>query len=80
MFSFFGVVHSASPDGAMYLPWDLQGLARQVPYQFAAAYLVLAVLFLLPVLLAVAVAVSGGPSGGDCLRGAPNRSDPHCTT
>ncbi len=47
VFSFFGVVHSASPDGAMYLPWDLQGLARQVPYQFAAAYLVLAVLFLL---------------------------------
>lgn len=40
--SFFGVIHSASPDGAMYLPWELTGLARQVPYQFAGAYFVLA--------------------------------------
>ena len=46
-FSFFGVVHSALPDGSMYLPWTLDGLARQVPYQFAFAYLTLAVLFLL---------------------------------
>jgi AGZA family xanthine/uracil permease-like MFS transporter len=44
--SFFGVIHSASPDGAMYLPWTLEGLARQVPYQFAGAYLVLALLLL----------------------------------
>jgi len=40
--AFFGVIHSALPDGAMYLPWQLQGLARQVPYQFALAYMVLA--------------------------------------
>jgi AGZA family xanthine/uracil permease-like MFS transporter len=39
--SFFGVIHSASPDGLMYFPWDLSGIARQVPYQFACAYLVL---------------------------------------
>jgi AGZA family xanthine/uracil permease-like MFS transporter len=44
--SFFGVIHSASPDGAMYLPWSLAGLAREVPYQFAGAYIVLALLLL----------------------------------
>lgn len=44
--TFFGVIHSASPDGLMYLPWTLTGLPRQVPYQFAGAYLVLAVMFL----------------------------------
>jgi AGZA family xanthine/uracil permease-like MFS transporter len=42
--SFFGIIHSASPDGAMYLPWSLPGLARQIPFQFAGAYLVLAFL------------------------------------
>ncbi len=46
-FAFFGIIHSASPDGAMYLPWELGGLARQIPYQFGLAYLVLAVLLLL---------------------------------
>jgi AGZA family xanthine/uracil permease-like MFS transporter len=44
--TFFGVVHSASPDGLMYLPWTLTGLARQIPYQFAGAYCALAVVFL----------------------------------
>jgi AGZA family xanthine/uracil permease-like MFS transporter len=43
----FGVIHSASPDGLMYLPWTLTGLARQIPYQFAGAYAVLGVMFLL---------------------------------
>jgi hypothetical protein len=33
------------PDGMMYLPWNLTGMARQVPYQFAAAYIALAGLF-----------------------------------
>jgi AGZA family xanthine/uracil permease-like MFS transporter len=47
-FTFFGVIHSAIPDGAMYLPWTLDGLARQIPFQFTTAYLVLALcLFLL---------------------------------
>ena len=42
-FSFFGVIHSASPDGIMYLPWGLaSALQRAIPYQFASAYLVLA--------------------------------------
>jgi adenine/guanine/hypoxanthine permease len=44
-FSFFGIIHSAMSDGSMYFPWRLSGLAQQVPYQFALAYFVLAVLF-----------------------------------
>ncbi len=47
VFTFFGVVHSSSPDGIMYLPWRLTGLARAVPYQFALAYAVFAALLLL---------------------------------
>ena len=48
-FTFFGVIHSASSDGVMYLPWKLaSAIQRSVPYQFAAAYVVLAaMLFLL---------------------------------
>jgi AGZA family xanthine/uracil permease-like MFS transporter len=43
VFTFFGVVHSASPDGVMYLPWRLATtLQRAVPYQFALGYAVLA--------------------------------------
>jgi adenine/guanine/hypoxanthine permease len=41
-FSLFGIVHSALPEGSMYLPWTLPTPARLVPYQFATAYLVLA--------------------------------------
>lgn len=44
--TFFGVIHSSSPDGLMYLPWTLHGAAQQVPYQFAAAYCVLGVMLL----------------------------------
>jgi AGZA family xanthine/uracil permease-like MFS transporter len=48
LFTFFGVVHSASPDGNMYLPWTLADpRMRTIPYQFGVGYLVLAVLFLL---------------------------------
>ncbi|MDH7516361.1 MAG: hypothetical protein QHI48_10880 [Bacteroidota bacterium] len=47
VFSLFGIVHSSSPDGGMYLPWTLEGLARSVPYQWATAYAALAALFLL---------------------------------
>jgi AGZA family xanthine/uracil permease-like MFS transporter len=42
--AFFGVVHSAMPDGSMYMPWTLSGLARQIPYQFALGYAALALL------------------------------------
>ncbi len=44
--TFFGVIHSAMPDGSMYFPWTLTGLAQQIPYQFALAYAVLAVLMI----------------------------------
>jgi adenine/guanine/hypoxanthine permease len=44
--SFFGVIHSASPDGLMYLPWQIAGVARQIPYQFAGAYAILGVMLL----------------------------------
>ena len=42
----FGIIHSALPDGAAYLPWHLAGLARQVPLQFTLGYLVLACVFI----------------------------------
>jgi len=45
--TFFGIIHSAMPDGSMYFPWNLTGLARQIPYQFALAYAVLATLLIL---------------------------------
>jgi AGZA family xanthine/uracil permease-like MFS transporter len=40
--TFFGVIHSSSPDGLMYFPWTLSGFAREIPYQFASAYALLA--------------------------------------
>jgi len=42
VFSFFGIIHSSSPDGEMYFPWNLSGLAQQIPYQFTIAYLLFA--------------------------------------
>ena len=45
--TFFGVIHSASPDGLMYLPWTLGPTAQKIPYQFALAYAVLAAMLLL---------------------------------
>ncbi|HOW89365.1 MAG TPA: hypothetical protein PL037_03710 [Elusimicrobiales bacterium] len=44
--TFFGVIHSAVPDGNMYLPWTLPDPAVRVPFQFAAGYLALAALLL----------------------------------
>ena len=47
LFAYFGVIHSASPAGTMYLPWQLaEPLQRAIPYQFATGYLVLALLVL----------------------------------
>jgi AGZA family xanthine/uracil permease-like MFS transporter len=40
--TFFGVIHSASIDGVMYLPWTLAPALRRIPYQFALGYVVLA--------------------------------------
>ncbi len=45
--TFFGVIHSSSPDGVMYFPWQLSGLAQQIPYQFALAYILLGITLLL---------------------------------
>ncbi len=46
--TFFGVVHSALPEGNMYLPWTLASpLLRAIPYQFTAAYVALAALIFL---------------------------------
>lgn len=43
IFTLFGIIHSAMPDGNMYLPWTLSAPANQIPYQFTTAYVVLAV-------------------------------------
>jgi AGZA family xanthine/uracil permease-like MFS transporter len=40
--SFFGIIHSSNPSGNMYKPWELEGAAQMVPYNFAAAYVCLA--------------------------------------
>ncbi|MFI5252110.1 MAG: hypothetical protein ACHQQQ_06725 [Bacteroidota bacterium] len=40
----FGIIHSAMPDGNMYLPWTLTGNAREICFQFTAAYLIFAFL------------------------------------
>jgi AGZA family xanthine/uracil permease-like MFS transporter len=47
LFTHFGVVHSVSPDGNMYLPWTLAGLPRSLAYQVTTAYAALAILLLL---------------------------------
>jgi adenine/guanine/hypoxanthine permease len=44
--SFFGIIHSALPDGQMYLPWLLDPFFQKIPYQFAFAYVLLAVVLL----------------------------------
>ena len=43
--TFFGIIHSALPEGNMYLPWSLPAAASRIPYQFTAAYVTLAVIF-----------------------------------
>lgn len=46
--TFFGVIHSALPEGSVYFPWNLpDAMQRAVPYQFTAAYLALAAILLL---------------------------------
>ncbi|MFA6222715.1 MAG: hypothetical protein WC647_10435 [Desulfomonilaceae bacterium] len=44
VFSFFGIIHSSSLDANVYFPWLLEGVQRQIPYQFGMAYLCLAIL------------------------------------
>jgi AGZA family xanthine/uracil permease-like MFS transporter len=46
VFTFFGIVHSALPEGNMYLPWRLpHPLQRAVAHEVALGYLVIAALF-----------------------------------
>jgi adenine/guanine/hypoxanthine permease len=43
----FGIIHSASLDGVLYLPWTLNGIQQKIPYQFALAYTIFAIMLLL---------------------------------
>lgn len=45
-FTYFGLIHSALPDGNMYFPWTLPPMARSLANQFTVAYLALAALFI----------------------------------
>lgn len=45
--TFFGVIHSASPDGVMYLPWTLGESLQKIPYQFTVAYVAFGIMLLL---------------------------------
>ena len=38
----FGIIHSVHPQGAIYLPWALEGLRAAIAWQFAGAYVALA--------------------------------------
>ncbi|MEQ4576547.1 MAG: hypothetical protein ABN502_16665 [Gammaproteobacteria bacterium] len=40
----FGLIHSVDPRGGIYLPWQLEGLARTISWQFVGAYVALAAL------------------------------------
>ena len=44
--TFVGIIHSALPEGNMYLPWSLPMPARSIPYQFTEGYVALAVLLI----------------------------------
>jgi AGZA family xanthine/uracil permease-like MFS transporter len=44
IFSFFGIIHSAFPDGNVYFPWSLTGTPRLIPYEFGQSYLLLAMM------------------------------------
>lgn len=45
--AFFGIIHSAIPDGNSYLPWTLTPFQQKIPYMFSSAYVILAVMFYL---------------------------------
>ncbi len=65
-FTWFGIVHSASPDGTMYLPWHLADpFQRAVANSFTTGYLALgAVLLLLSFTRAAREAPAAGETGG----------------
>jgi AGZA family xanthine/uracil permease-like MFS transporter len=45
--TFFGIIHSASPDGVMYFPWTLEPFLQKIPFQFAIAYIAFGVMLVL---------------------------------
>ena len=46
--SLFGVIHSATPEGKLYLPWLLDDPKNlQIPYKFAVSYAMLGIFVLL---------------------------------
>lgn len=47
VFSFFGIIHSAIPEGSTYLPWTLPAGLQRVPYQFSIAYVILAAIMII---------------------------------
>ncbi len=47
LLTLFGIIHSVDPGGGLYLPWSLSGVGRILALQFAAGYLVLAVVIAL---------------------------------
>jgi AGZA family xanthine/uracil permease-like MFS transporter len=46
LLTYFGLIHSALPDGDLYLPWNLPAAIQRIPNQFTVAYLSLAALLI----------------------------------
>ena len=40
----FGIIHSANPDGSMYNPMYLTGIAQQIPIQISIGYMLMAIM------------------------------------
>lgn len=57
-----GLIHSADPGGALYLPWTLAAARRALVFPFAGAYALLAGIFLL---LSLQERFAARPPGGD---------------
>lgn len=51
--SLFGLIHSATSSGELYLPWEMQ-FSHSIPYDFASAYVILGVFLLLTSLVSKA--------------------------
>jgi AGZA family xanthine/uracil permease-like MFS transporter len=45
--TFFGIIHSASPEGVMYFPWTLDAFTQKIPFQFTVAYIAFGVMLVL---------------------------------
>lgn len=65
--SFFGIIHSATLNGKMYLPWTLvEPVAREAAYHFTAGYIILAgFIYLLSFAKGNRGKIVGEPPGND---------------